>query len=104
MLAVDPVKGMPGVETICRVCGYDTGEDLWTNDDQVSAASSIHCECCGMMSGYQDCLPASARKYREEWLAAGAPWRGRSTWRGRTTRPHGWNVDRQLEQVPAPYR
>lgn len=95
---------MPDVETICRVCGYDTGEELWTSHGDSSNAMFLFCECCGMESGYQDCQPSAARGYRAQWLAAGAPWGGGPTPHRQAARPADWHLDAQLDKVPVPYR
>ncbi|WP_460621883.1 hypothetical protein [Hymenobacter tenuis] len=80
----------------CRVCGLDYDESPWGPDGQTPDFSI--CACCGVVFGYDDCLPASARAYRATWLAAGA------TWFYPNMRPTNWVLLEQLAQVPALYR
>lgn len=81
----------------CRVCGFRVdgyfpyGEDgrtpLWE-----------HCTVCGVEHGYQDNNPVAARRFREQWLEAGARWQYADF------DDDGLTTEQRLEQVPEEYR
>lgn len=82
----------------CRVCGliepympYGENGFLWDWDI---------CDCCGVEHGIQDITVAGTKKYREEWLAAGAQWRNSKY----TPKPRNWNVQEQLRNVPPQFK
>jgi hypothetical protein len=80
----------------CRVCGYQPhGEPPY---DAEGYGSQEICPCCGVQWGYQDSLPSAARRFREVWLARGAPWRMPEF------RPPDWDLTEQLSPVPEAYR
>ncbi|MDE0547415.1 hypothetical protein [Microbacterium sp. C7(2022)] len=56
----------------CRVCGYEPADAPWGADG--TEPSWEICPCCGVEFGYEDASAAGVRKYRERWVAAGAPW------------------------------
>ncbi|MGW8748925.1 hypothetical protein [Streptomyces sp. NPDC055794] len=98
---------MPGegsaaeAEDFCRMCGY--GEDRFWDAGWPTGAI---CDCCGNESGIGDmgAKPGSwsgvegLHAFRGWWLGAGAGWE-----RPRR-RPDGWDVLRQLENIPPHWR
>lgn len=80
----------------CRICGYSLGEPPW-GDDGTSPAYVI-CHCCGAEAGVDDQSVDEVRMYRNRWRRSGMKW-----FRPHE-RPKDWNLDYQLERVPAPYR
>jgi len=58
---------------LCRVCGYRDDEPPWGADGRTP--SFALCPCCGVEWGYQDSSQTGVARFREAWLAAGAPWR-----------------------------
>lgn len=79
----------------CRVCGYPLRSAPWGNES--GSATYEFCPCCGVEFGYQDVLPVAAQRFRTEWLRAGAEWSEPHM------RPMGWDLHKQLEDIPAPY-
>jgi hypothetical protein len=80
----------------CHVCGYrPEGEPPYLQD---GGGTFAYCPCCGVEWGYQDSLPAGARRFREAWLAGGAPWSQPEL------RPDDWDLQEQLTHVPEAYR
>lgn len=59
------------VESACRVCGLDEGEDRWTGRD---GAQYVICSCCGAEAGVDDVDVAAVRHYRTDWQNEGAAW------------------------------
>lgn len=82
------------VETVCRVCGFDDGDERWTGPD---GAQYVICPCCGAESGVDDVLVRWVRRYRLRWIRAGRPW-----WSGDA--PASWDPDHQLRLVPPEWR
>ena len=80
----------------CRICGYRYDEPVWGVDGR----SPEHdlCICCGVEIGYQDATPTGAARFRERWLAQGAPWHHSER------RPPDWNLEDQLGHVPEEFR
>lgn len=60
----------------CRVCGYQSAEPPWGEDDRTP--SFDYCPCCGVEWGYQDSSQLGVERFRTFWLQAGAPWRDSS--------------------------
>ncbi len=83
------------VETVCRVCGFDEGDERWTGPD---GAQYVICPCCGAESGVEDVLLRWVRRHRLRWIRAGHSW-----W-SRQEPPAGWDPDEQLAQVPPAWR
>jgi len=83
------------IETTCRVCGYDEGDERWTGSD---GAQYVICPCCGAESGVEDIRLGWVRDYRSRWMAEGCPWRDRGE------QPADWDADQQLRAVPDPWR
>lgn len=83
------------IESFCRVCGYDEGEDRWTGPD---GAQYIICVCCGAESGVDDLDLAWVRRYRAKWIADGSPWFAPEE------RPVDWSLHRQMGQIPTVWR
>ena len=80
----------------CRVCGWLYPEPPWGADGRSPLFE--YCPCCGVEFGYQDSNRSGAARYRDQWLAAGAPWSEPSK------RPDGWSVELQLEAVPPEFQ
>lgn len=80
-----------GSESVCRVCGYDDGDERWGVGDIPQYAI---CDCCGAESGVDDYSRRIARRYRDEWIQRGCVW---STPR---ERPDEWTFRRQAVQIP----
>lgn len=80
----------------CRVCGLSLVDPPWGFDGQTPLYE--HCPCCGVEFGYQDATVAGVRRFREEWLASGAPWDEPEEM------PTNWDLARQLECVPEAFR
>jgi hypothetical protein len=57
-----------------------------------------YCDCCGVQFSYGDATPDAARSWRRTWLREGAEWFHPER------RPHAWNLEQQLEHVPADFR
>lgn len=82
----------------CRVCGL-LSEDVdkpWGGDGKTPSFNI--CDCCGCEFGYEDCLLSAIRKYREEWIAKGAPWFQKKA------RPENWDLQEQLKKIPKAFR
>lgn len=61
----------------CRICGYLPPEPPWgINGD---APTFEICPCCGVEWGYEDVSQTSADRFRQRWLAGGAPWQDKRT-------------------------
>ena len=80
----------------CRVCGLALAEPPWGADGR--SPSYEHCPCCGVEFGYSDATQLAAQRSREAWLHNGANWSEPSE------RPCDWELDAQLENVPADFR
>lgn len=92
MLALDaPSLLLPG-EHHCRVCGQYHEDPPWGADG--GCPTYDFCDCCGVEPGNEDCTPIGARRFRDAWLAAGAPW-----FEPRR-RPGDWDLETQLRSVP----
>lgn len=94
-LVVRPAAEGSGVETLCRVCGFDDGDVRWTGPD---GAQYVICSCCGAESGVDDVLLTWVRRDRLRWIRSGRPW-----WSGEGP-PEQWNPDAQLSLVPPAWR
>lgn len=79
----------------CRVCGYKSEDPPWGIDGR----SPLYdfCPCCGVEHGYQDSSLAGARRYRAEWIAAGAKWEEANAM------PERWDLGEQLRDVPSDF-
>lgn len=75
---------MPNDALRCRVCGWLQPEAPWGLDGKTPSFDI--CDCCGVEFGYEDCTDASVQRFRESWLAAGAPWHDE------TKRPPCWQL------------
>lgn len=80
----------------CRVCGHRPERLPWGEDGR--SPGYDFCTCCGVEHGIQDSSPAAARKFREAWIRAGAPWEDPGA------RPAGWSLEEHLRDVPADSR
>jgi hypothetical protein len=79
----------------CRVCGVLNLDPPWGTDGRTPLYE--FCPCCGVEHGYQDATPAAARRFRGDWIAAGAPWDEPSL------KPEGWDLTDQLSYVPVQF-
>ncbi len=79
----------------CRVCGFKSEDPPWGEDGKMPLYD--FCPCCGVEHGYQDASPVGARKYRENWIKAGAQWENVHA------RPANWSLDEQLRAVPTDF-
>ncbi|SDT07044.1 hypothetical protein SAMN04489812_4027 [Microlunatus soli] len=90
MTSSDPLR-------TCRVCGYYFNEWCpWGEDGR--SPSFDTCPCCGVEFGYGDSSLVGVRRWREHWIAKGAPWSD-----GRTP-SDGLDVDDRLKRVAAQFR
>jgi hypothetical protein len=80
----------------CRVCGWLHRDPPWGVDG--NSPLFDFCPCCGVEHGYRDATPPGAKRYREEWLARGA------VFNESEERPRCWDLEDQLNQVPASFR
>lgn len=83
------------MKSVCRVCGYDEGEDRWTGSD---GAQYIICSCCGAESGVDDRDLRWVREYRAKWHADGCGWFSADE------RPEGWRPEWQAANIPPEWR
>jgi hypothetical protein len=58
----------------------------------------VICSACGAESGVDDLSVASVRRHRERWVRDGAVW----FWP--RSRPPGWSLAAQLDDVPTAWR
>ncbi len=80
----------------CRVCGWLLTDPPWGADGRTPLFD--YCPCCGVEFGYQDAAPAGARRFRELWLAKGAPWSEPDQ------RPPNWDLNAQLAAIPVLFK
>ena len=80
----------------CRVCGVRCDTPPW--DTTVKTPLFEFCVCCGVEHGYQDCTPAGARRFREQWIESGGQWDVPSE------KPAIWEREAQLRHVPKEFR
>ena len=80
----------------CRVCGLDQGEPPW--GEYGDCPTFGICFCCGVEFGYQDCFPEDVERYRNEWLAKGAPWRDPEE------KPDNWSLEEQMKNIPDEFK
>ena len=80
----------------CRACGLEQDFQPW-GEDGITPAFEI-CGCCGVDFGYQDCTPASVKKFREEWLKKGGQWLISGE------KPSNWSLEEQLKLIPQEYK
>jgi hypothetical protein len=83
-------------EIACRVCGYEDWPPPWGFDGKTPLFE--YCPCCAVEHGYQDCSPAGAKQYREQWLSSGAKWDMPEH------RPKDWDLSEQLARIDEKYR
>src|SRR5438874_5329112 len=80
----------------CRVCGLLYDDPPWGPDGRTPKFE--YCDCCGVEWGYQDATAEGARRFRQQWIEAGAKWSRPDR------RPADWNLEAQLRHVPAAFR
>jgi hypothetical protein len=80
----------------CRVCGYESDCSSWGEDG--NSPDFTFCPCCGVEAGYGDITPDAARAWRNRWLEQGAKWDDE------IFRPHGWILEKQLQNVPSEFQ
>lgn len=82
-------------ESICRVCGYDDGDERWTS---CGSPNYVICPCCAAESGVDDLTVKIVRKYRAGWTANGRPWFEDAM------RPDHWDAEDQLNRLPTEWQ
>ncbi len=82
-------------ETACRICEYDDGTVLY---DEYGCALFVICPCCYSEAGVEDCRLSGVRESRRLWLASGGKWHSPEC------RPTGWDLEKQLANIPAAWR
>jgi hypothetical protein len=80
----------------CRVCGLIQGEEPWGENGE--NPNFDICDCCGTEFGYQDCTKESVKANRKRWLEAGA------NWSVLKEKPKDWDIEKQLQNIPANYK
>jgi len=80
----------------CRVCGLLYDDPPWGPDGRTPKFE--YCDCCGVEWGYQDATAEGARRFRQQWIEAGAKWSRPDR------RPADWRLEEQLRHVPAAFR
>jgi hypothetical protein len=86
------------IRQFCRVCGIKYDHDHWPWGDDNKTGSFEICICCGVTFGYQDTLPSSARKFRENWISGGM------IWRRIELRPANWGWQSQFDNIPNDFK
>ena len=84
---------------ICPCCGFQLWLEPWSGRGRFQ--SDEICPCCHVQFGYTDStgvddLAARVERYREfrqEWIAAGMPWRGAGD------QPNDWSPEEQMERL-----
>jgi hypothetical protein len=76
-------------ENRCYICGYELDAPPWGNKWIFE-----YCPCCGCQFGYYDTSTKAIANYRQQWLAAGAPWFDPYK------RPNNWSLETQLALIP----
>lgn len=80
----------------CRVCGLIQDEEPWGENGE--NPNFAICGCCGTEFGYEDCTKESVKANRKRWLEAGANW-----WVLKE-KPKDWDIEKQLQNIPANYK
>jgi hypothetical protein len=83
--------------SVCPVCGYELDFEPWRGE----SPSDEICPCCFIQFGYDDSTSGNLSErvniylhWRNEWIKAGMPWRGRGI-----NPPENWNPEEQLQRV-----
>jgi hypothetical protein len=79
----------------CRVCGLAQETPPWGPGGHQPTFEI--CPCCGAEFGYDDATRAGVLRRRATWRDAGYAWFVPHE------RPAGWDVLKQLEQIPTDY-
>ncbi|TFV87181.1 hypothetical protein [Blastococcus sp. CT_GayMR16] len=82
------------VESACRVCGYDDGDERFIG----GVPQYVICRCCDTESGVDDVSAQQVARGRREWIE-----RGRA-WRHPEDRPAGWDPDLAIAALPSTWR
>jgi len=80
------------VETICRVCGYNTFPDIFWKENHPSYDI---CPCCGNESGVNDFNLSNIHEYREKWRSLNYQW-----WDSDIFPSIDWNPIEQMKSIP----
>ncbi len=82
--------------SLCRVCGYDWGDwHPWKDGEYPTYAI---CPCCFVEAGYEDISIQAIKKYRQEWIDAGAKWaKPEET-------PDDWSFKKALNAIPSVFK
>ncbi|MER5888300.1 hypothetical protein ABT160_31150 [Streptomyces sp. NPDC001941] len=81
-------------ETACRICGYDDGEAVFKH----GVPEYVICPCCYNESGIGDDNVTQVRQLRGYWVASG------KLWHDPKFRPAGWDLLKQVANIPPPWR
>ncbi|MFE0421646.1 hypothetical protein [Streptomyces sp. NPDC058953] len=82
-------------ETACRICGYDDGDEVF---DSGGMPNYVICPCCYNESGIGDDNLGQIRELRGYWVGRGMGWKMPEF------RPEGWDVFRQIANIPERWR
>lgn len=82
---------------ICKVCGFIFDEFYPWGEDGKSPSFDI-CSCCGTEFGYHDFTIKGIKAQRERWKLNGYKWKYEED------KPIGWNLEKQLVQIPDEYK
>jgi len=84
-------------EPLCPVCGFG----LWFEPWRAGSPADEICPCCGIQFGYDDAAggreearPDVYRRWREDWVRSGMPWRGAGE-----PPPTDWDPRAQLRRI-----
>jgi len=80
----------------CRVCGLFQADPPW--GEIGTTPTYAYCECCGAEFGYHDSSLMGIRRWRQQWLNAGAEWSSLEY------KPEDWNLEKQLSHIPPEFR
>ena len=80
---------------VCRVCGLRQEEPPWGEDGK--SPSYEYCDCCEVEFGYGDASLIGIRRHRTRWLLNNA------NWFDVNAKPENWDLEKQLQQIPAEY-
>lgn len=83
-------------EHYCRICGLYIEDKPWGEDG--NCPTYAICPCCGVEFGNEDYTVKSVISYRKQWITNGAKW---FNWK---ERPEGWNLEKQMQDIPDKYK
>jgi hypothetical protein len=80
----------------CRICGLRQSEPPWGLNGK--SPSYEFCSCCGVEFGNEDYSLESIKEFRSTWILNG------SRWFREGEMPADWRIERQLIDVPEPFK